>query len=149
MIMAYVFFRICTCIYIYIYKVNDKVMNTKVSEGIRDMVGEIQKSTKVVDDDGVYFMRVRVSIDITLPLCRGRVITMENGEKHWVNFKYERLPNFCFWCGHLNHSDKDCTLSIKSKSTLSPHGEQFNSCLKAAPYKTSRKNVIYVPGFFE
>ena len=126
-----------------------RFMNTKVAEGICDIVGEIQKSTKVVDDDGIYFMRVRVSIDITLPLCRGRVITMENGEKHWVNFKYERLPNFCFWCGRLNHSDKDCTLWIESKGTLSPDSQQFNSSLKAAPYMTSGKNVIYIPGFYK
>ena len=57
-------------------------MNTKVAEGICDIVGKMQKSTKVVDDDGGYFIQVQVSIDITLPLCRWRVITMENGEKH-------------------------------------------------------------------
>ena len=96
--------------WVQVHNISVRFMNTKVAEGICDIVGDIQKSTKVVDDDGGYFMRVRVSIDITLPLCRGRVITMENGEKHWVNFKYECLPNFCFWCGRLNHSDKDCTL---------------------------------------
>ena len=35
-----------------------RFMNTKVAEGICDIVGDIQKSTKVVDDDGGYFMRV-------------------------------------------------------------------------------------------
>ena len=70
-------------------------MNTKVVEGICDIVGEVQKSTKVVDDDGGYFIWVRVSIDITLPLCRGRVITMENGEKHWVNL-VQVLAEFLF-----------------------------------------------------
>ena len=44
-------------------------------------------------------MRVRVSIDVTLPLCRGRLISFENGDKGegWVSFKYERLPNICYW----------------------------------------------------
>ena len=135
--------------WVQVHNILVRFMNTKVAEGICDIVDEIQKSTKVVDDDGIYFMRVRVSIDITLPLCRGRVITMENGEKHWVNFKYERLPNFCFWCGRLNHSDKDCTLWIESKGTLSPDSQQFNSSLKAAPYMTSGKNVIYIPGFYK
>ena len=96
-----------------------RFMNTKVAEGICDTVGVVQKSSKAVDDEGGYFIRVRVSINITFPLCRGRVITLENGEKYWVNFNYERLPNFCFWCGRLNYSDKNCYLWIESKGTLS------------------------------
>ena len=126
-----------------------RFMNTKVAEGICDIVGKMQKSTKVVDDDGGYFIRVQVSIDITLPLCQGRVITMKNGEKHWVNFKYKRLLNFCFWCGRLNHNNKDCSLWIESKGTLSPDSQQFNSSLRAALYMADGKNVIYVPGFYE
>lgn len=26
----------------------------------------------------------------------------------WIHFKYERLSTFCFVCGILGHSDKDC-----------------------------------------
>lgn len=36
---------------------------------------------------GESFIRVRVKIDILLPLCKGRVITLESGEKTWVSFK--------------------------------------------------------------
>ena len=126
-----------------------RFMNTKVAEGICDTVGVVQKSSKAVDDEGGYFIRVRVSINITFPLCRGRVITLENGEKHWVNFNYERLPNFCFWCGRLNYSDKNCNLWIESKGTLSLDSQQFNSSLKVAPYSAGGKNVIYVLGFYE
>lgn len=42
------------------------------------------------------FMRVRVSIDITKPLCRGRKVKFSNGEVSWVNFKNEHLPNLCY-----------------------------------------------------
>ncbi|KAK9983809.1 hypothetical protein SO802_033334 [Lithocarpus litseifolius] len=65
--------------WVQVHNIPVRFINTKVAEGICDIVSEVQKSTKVVDDDGGYFIRVRVSIDITLPLCRGRVITMENG----------------------------------------------------------------------
>ena len=67
----------------------------------------------------------------------------------WISFKYERLPNFCFWCGCLNHSDKDCELWIESKGTLTPEQQQFNSSLKAALYASAGKDVIYVPGYYE
>ena len=57
---------------------------------------------------------------------------MENGEKVWVKFKYERLPNIYFWCGRLNYSDKNFELWIDSKGTLTPEQQQFDSTLKAA-----------------
>ena len=44
---------------------------------------------------------VRVRIDVEKRLIRGKRITIEGGECRWVNFKYERLPNFCFAMGYL------------------------------------------------
>ena len=70
-------------------------MTKEVAENIYDIVGEVQKSASAVTDEGGHFIRVWVMIDITLPLCQGRVITLENGLNHWVRFKYERLPNLC------------------------------------------------------
>ena len=32
-----------------------------------------------MDDEGGHFMRVRVTLDLTLPLCQGRVITLAMG----------------------------------------------------------------------
>ena len=37
-------------------------------------------------------------------------MTLENGNKVWVSFKYERLPNICYWCSCLDHDDKDYVL---------------------------------------
>ena len=88
-------------------------------------------------------------IDIKLPLCRGRVITLENGLKHWVRFRYEHLPNLCFWCGRLNHVDKSCKLWLQSKGTLKVEQQQYNSTLKATPYTSSGRDVIVVPGFYD
>ena len=66
-----------------------------------------------VDEDGVEledsnFQRYRVEVDISKPLYRGRKITLNNGNDWWVSFKYERLPNICYWCGELTHSDREC-----------------------------------------
>ena len=60
-----------------------------MAESLCDTMGDIQKSNGVVDEDGGSYFRVRVAIDITLPLCRVRVITQPSGEKRWVKFKYE------------------------------------------------------------
>ena len=124
-------------------------LTRKIAEKLCDVVGEVQKSIGAVDDDGGSFFRVRVLVDITLPLCRGRVISLPNGSKSWVNFKYERLPNICYWCGRLDHNDRDCELWIESNGTLTAEQQQYDSRLRAPPYKTAGRDVIYVPGFFE
>lgn len=64
-----------------------------------------------VDDDGFRlggYMRIRVSMDISVPLCRGRLVRLEGPSPQWVDFKYERLPIFCYWCGMVNHDERDC-----------------------------------------
>ena len=64
-----------------------------------------------VFDSGVQWarcLRVRVRIDVTKRLVRGKKINIEGGEGRWVQFKYERLPNFCYRCGLLSHALKDC-----------------------------------------
>ncbi|KAK9998382.1 hypothetical protein SO802_017985 [Lithocarpus litseifolius] len=58
-----------------------------------------------VSDAGVQWgkcLRVRVRIDVTKRLVRGKKISTEGGEQKWVNFTYERLRNFCYRCGFLN-----------------------------------------------
>ena len=42
------------------------------------------------------FMRIRVDIPIDKPFRRGGNIVNSDGDKFWVTFKYERLPNFYF-----------------------------------------------------
>ena len=65
-------------------------MTMEVAKNICETIGEVQKSAKAVNEEVDYFVRVRVKVDITMPLCQGRIITLENDEKKWVQFKYER-----------------------------------------------------------
>ena len=39
-----------------------------------------------MDDEGGHFMRVRVTLDLTLPLCQGRVITLAVGGGEVLGF---------------------------------------------------------------
>lgn len=69
-------------------------------------------------------------------------------KKNWVRFKYERLPNICYWCGRLDHPKNECKLWLDSKGTLSPDQRQFDQSLRASPYRSHNKLVVFVPGFY-
>lgn len=71
-------------------------MNCEVTKEICGIIRKVYNSIDDAKCDVDGFMHVRVTLDVTSPLCRGRVITMEDGQKFWAAFKYERLPNLCF-----------------------------------------------------
>ena len=135
--------------WVLVHDIPYKYMTNHMAKCLCDIVHKVQKSSGAVHDDGVQFMRVRVTLDLNLPLCQGCVITLEGGGKSWVSFKYERLSNLCYWCGRLSHDDKNCNLWINSKGTLKVKNQQFGSCLRAAPYTSAGKDVIYIPGYYE
>ena len=122
--------------------------NKEVAEQICETIGIIQHPKDPPDCDGGSFIRVRVSFDISLPLCRGRLITLDDDREHWVSFKYERLPNLCYWCGRLTHSDKDCEKWIDSEGSLQHEDQQFGAWMRVPPFVAAHKNVVAVPGFF-
>ena len=122
--------------------------NKEVAEKICDAIGLVTQPENPTDCDGGSFIRISVDVNISLPLCRGRLITLDNNEVHWVSFKYERLPNLCYWCGCLTHPDNDCEQWIESKGMLNKEEQHFGLWLKAAPFMASRKAFLSIPGFY-
>jgi hypothetical protein len=73
-------------------------------------LGQVERVADKDDErGGENCMRVRVRLDVTTPLCRGRMIKMEEGKKSWVAFRYERLPNFCYCVDALTTPRKTVT----------------------------------------
>uniref|UniRef100_A0A7N2R4N7 CCHC-type domain-containing protein n=1 Tax=Quercus lobata TaxID=97700 RepID=A0A7N2R4N7_QUELO len=114
-----------------------------------EAVGVVNKESSLVEVDRGNVMRVRVKVDVTLPLCRGQIFKLGNGSKGWVSFKYEQLPNVCYWCGRLNHVDKDCDRWIQSSGTLTKEDHEYVSWLCASPLLAHNNSVLVVPGFYE
>ena len=92
---------------------------------------------------------MRVRIDITKPLFRGRKIGLSTDEESWVSFKYEHLPNLCYWSSHLTHHDKDCSVWLKRKGSLRETNKQFSSWLRATTPNLAKKTVVHVAGYEE
>ena len=131
-----------------VYNIPLRFRNREVVAQICETVGTILSLKDVPNCDGGSFIRVRVLVDISQPLCCGRLITVEDGKEHWVSFKYERLSNLCYWYGCLTHDDRDCETWINSEGTLKLEDQQFGPWLRAPPFIASRKKVVSIPSFF-
>ncbi|KAK8671717.1 hypothetical protein V6N13_038304 [Hibiscus sabdariffa] len=88
-------------IWVRVYNVPLGWMQQKMGERIGDRFG----STVAVDmrpGDGRWgeYLRIRAKLDISKRL-RGHIFVgkREDGSSRACSVKYERLPNFCFWCG--------------------------------------------------
>jgi len=101
-------------------------MTREVGYKIGASIGRVE-DVRVPGDGGSWSrgLRVRVQVDITKPLERGRVLKL-NGKQAWVAFRYEKLPHFCFHCGRILHNKMPCSgsqgVNQEGKGTLKPWG---------------------------
>jgi hypothetical protein len=54
------------------------------------------------------YMRIRVRVDVRLPLKKDTKVMNKGGEWCTVKFKYEKLGIFCFICGVMGHAESRC-----------------------------------------
>ena len=84
-------------------------MSKEVGQDIGRSRGRfIEVDKRAGQADQAKFIRIRVDLPIEKPLRRGGHVVSKDGEKYWVQFRYERLPTFCYLCGKLGHDDKHC-----------------------------------------
>jgi hypothetical protein len=97
-----------TAFWVRMYRLPLACMGREVGMQVGSTVGEVEDID--VLDDGVAcgeFLRVKIRIDLSKPLARGRIIKLQ-GKEIWVAFQYEKLPRFCFNCGVVIHSNQKC-----------------------------------------
>ncbi len=136
-----------TSFWVQLHGIPVRRMNPEVATILGSSLGKI---AHVTEGDkaagGGQAMRIRVSMDLTKPLCRGRKATLEKGREVWISIKYERLPNFCYWCGLVSHSDKDCPHWLRNQEKMQLEVQQFGPWLRASNERPWRKTRIKIEG---
>jgi hypothetical protein len=88
-----------------------------------------------VDEAGVgwgEFLRVRVVLDVTKPLSRGRFLKLKD-RTIWITFRYERIPRFCFMCGVIKHRGRGCVKPGGRRMPENENLQQFGPWLRVSP----------------
>jgi len=79
----------------------------QVGQGIGSFLGTL-KAYDVRNSIHSSYMRIKVSIDVTVPLKKEWRIRASNGFFVTNNFKYEKLGVSYHGCGVLGHTDEVC-----------------------------------------
>lgn len=54
--------------------------------------------------------RVCIFMDVKKPLRRVQRVSVKQGVSALIEYKYERLPTFCYGCGLIGHIERDCPM---------------------------------------
>ncbi|CAI9778772.1 unnamed protein product [Fraxinus pennsylvanica] len=107
-------------------------MNQKTGHEIGARLGKVLSVN--TDSSGVCmgeFLRVKVLINISKPISRGRFLNI-GGIKHWIPFKYERLPKFCYHCGLIKHPVGRCEKKEEGLAIGNGFDQQYGAWLRAS-----------------
>ncbi|CAJ2627958.1 unnamed protein product [Trifolium pratense] len=55
-------------------------------------------------------VKIKVNLEIYKPIKAGIHIRSVKDGVHWIDFRYEKLPHFCFTCGLIGHIETNCKL---------------------------------------
>ncbi|KAL8457951.1 hypothetical protein ACS0TY_035719 [Phlomoides rotata] len=93
-----------------IYELPMAARNQRILTLIFEKIGElVEIDTRSMEGFG-RSIRAKIKIDLHKPLKGGIHMALQENKKIWIEFKYERLPSFCYICGLLGHLRRECDL---------------------------------------
>ena len=123
-----------------------RLLDPETAIELGETLGEVLTDEAKKEMVGGDFVRVRVRIDVSKPLSRGRRVVLDEGTETWVSFKYEKLSNFCYWCGMVTHDEKECEKWLARKESHCQVQQEYEACLRAIPFNPGRSPFTTVSG---
>ncbi|KAK4423128.1 hypothetical protein Salat_1895400 [Sesamum alatum] len=100
--------------HVYVHELPLSMINLGVAMLIGNRIGRFRDMD--MDDIGCAWgatLRLRVAVNVNRPLPRAMQIVSTVGDEFLLHLIYERLPNFCYFCGKLGHITKYCDLQFE------------------------------------
>ncbi|GJY37008.1 reverse transcriptase [Tanacetum coccineum] len=82
------------------------------------------------------YLHFRVTINLRKPLCLGFSLKCDGKEPLYISFKYEKLGDFCYYCGRLGHDEYSC--GYDRDETISQVGAGMRALLFKRPIASLR-----------
>ena len=97
-----------TSFWVQICGLHIRCMTRENAEAIGSTMGKVECVEESAKGDCCgRCMRVGININITQPLCKGRLVNIGGPKPQWISFKYECMSILCYRCGMVNHDEKD------------------------------------------
>ncbi|KAL8507188.1 hypothetical protein ACS0TY_017917 [Phlomoides rotata] len=82
-------------------------------------------------------VQIKVKVDFRKPLKAGIELEMGTAKRVWIEFKYERLPSFCYLYRMLGHMRCECDLADGGDEMEDLPDEKlpFGEWMRASPMK--------------
>lgn len=125
--------------WVQIYDIPRGFLSENILKSVGSSIGTYIKSDQNTFVGGWKpYVRIRVLLDINKPLKRRLKIKREGDNWSWLNFKYERLGTFCFVCGIIGHSERDCNIVYAHPEKMV---EKAYGAWLRAPNKNAKNNT--------
>lgn len=109
-------------------------ISPEIGEMIGNRIGQVLEVRKMADgDEWGRYVRVRIRLPLDRSLRRGGNISLGGGDKCSVDYKYERLPLFCHYCGKLDHEVRECSTKDQDQLRGTVKENEHGSWMAATP----------------
>uniref|UniRef100_A0A803QBH3 CCHC-type domain-containing protein n=2 Tax=Cannabis sativa TaxID=3483 RepID=A0A803QBH3_CANSA len=110
-----------------------------LATALGNIIGEfLDVHEESLDEGWGPFLRIRVRLPIDKPLLRGRMISLPRiKDDFWIDFRYERLPEFCFECGRLGHPFEKCVAFMERMDNGNDDDLEYGPWMKGAKLPTN------------
>ncbi|KAJ4837063.1 hypothetical protein Tsubulata_008426 [Turnera subulata] len=116
---------------------------TKIRElfnGVDDI--ELPKDNSIFWDK---FFQMRVRIKLKDPLPTGFLNKRLGDEAFWVNFQYENLVDYCYYCARLGHVKKECPQLEEDHQNGRRKAEPMVGIFSMRATRKGKQSVLFKP----
>ncbi|KAM6560550.1 hypothetical protein CsatA_029789 [Cannabis sativa] len=113
------------------------------SEALAKIIGNLIGEFLEVHNDSLNegwgpFLRIRVGLDVSKPLLRGQMVSLPwMRDELWIDYRYERLPDFCYECGIIGHVFDNCKMYMEKIDEGIEPGLEYGPWMAGSPLPRS------------